>query len=202
MPVRPRDAASLVLVRRGAGAPEVLMGRRARRHRFLPDVYVFPGGRVDRGDHRIEPRVGLNPEAEAALCDACSRARGRALAVAAVRETYEETGLLLGELRDGSLRPSLDGLEYIVRAITPSTSPIRFHARFFIADASGARGELRSNGELLDLGWRPLKECLALPIADITEFVLARVRERLRGARPGARVPVFCYRHGRASVRD
>jgi len=49
MPVRPSDAASLVLIRNRAAHAEVLMGKRARRHRFLPDVYVFPGGRVERG---------------------------------------------------------------------------------------------------------------------------------------------------------
>ncbi len=200
-PVRPIDAASLVLVRRGSGAPEILMGRRARRHRFLPDFYVFPGGRVDRGDHRVEPHTRLSAGTEAALARVGGSARARALAVAAVRETLEETGLLLGELRAGRLRPSLDTLEYIVRAITPSASPIRFHARFFMADAACARGELRSNGELLDLGWRALDACRALPIADITEFVLERVRERLRDARPLARVPVFSYRYGRASIR-
>ena len=73
------------------------------------------------------------------------------VAVAAVRETYEETGLLLGRLIAGRLEPALSGLDHIVRAITPTDSPIRFHARFFLADIASASGTLRGNGELLDL---------------------------------------------------
>jgi len=201
MPVRPQDAASLVLIRGRGGRAEVLMGRRARRHRFLPDVYVFPGGRVDRVDHRVAPLTALRAEVAQLLEQTASRARARALAVAAVRETWEETGLALGALEAGVLRPALDSLDHIVRAITPTASPIRFHARFFAADASGLHGELRGNGELLDLDWRAIDACLALPLADITEFVLGELRGYLRTRHAPARVPLFTYRHGRASVQ-
>lgn len=125
--------------------------------------------------------------------------RAHALAVAAVRETYEETGVALGELRAGELRPALDRLEYIVRAITPTSSPIRYHARFFLAQGD-FDDTLAGNGELLDLGWRPIEACLALPIADITEFVLREVAQRLAGNfRDG--IPLFSFRNGRAAVR-
>ncbi|MDX1376890.1 MAG: NUDIX hydrolase [Burkholderiales bacterium] len=201
MPVRPIDAASLVPVRSRGAHAEVLMGRRARRHRFLPDVYVFPGGRVDRGDHRVAPLTPLRPEVAQLLAQSASQARARALAVAAVRETWEETGLALGELRDGILRPDLHALDHIVRAITPTASPIRFHARFFVADAARLQGALRGNGELLDLDWRPIERCLALPLADITEFVLGELRHWLRTRHAPARAPLFTYRHGRASVQ-
>jgi 8-oxo-dGTP pyrophosphatase MutT (NUDIX family) len=201
MPVRPRDAASLVLIRQRHGHAEVLMGRRARRHRFLPDMYVFPGGGVDAADHRVAPLTPLRAEVARLLEQNASHARARALAVAAVRETWEETGLALGELRDGRLRPSLDVLDHIVRAITPTASPIRFHARFFVAEAARLQGALRGNGELLDLDWRPIERCLALPLADITEFVLGELRRYLRSRHPPARAPLFTYRHGRASVQ-
>jgi 8-oxo-dGTP pyrophosphatase MutT (NUDIX family) len=197
---RPKDAASLVLLRAGPCGTEVLMGRRGARHRFLPHHYVFPGGRVDRADHRVLPLAPLPPEVEKRLMACCTGARARALAVAAVRETWEETGLMLGELERGTLRPALDRLDYVLRAITPSESPIRFHARFFLADAASAGGGLGGSGELLDLAWRPLAESLKLPIADVTEFVLREIVGS--PARPnGGDVPVFCFRGGRAMVR-
>ena len=192
--VAARDAASLVLLRRPAREHLVLMGRRARHHRFLPDFYVFPGGRVDGDDGRAEVLTRLRPEVASRL-----GARAHALAVAAVRETYEETGIALGELCAGALRPALDRLEYIVRAITPTSSPIRYHARFFLAQ--GDFGDaLTGNGELLDLGWRPIEACLGLPIADITEFVLHEVAQRLAGKSPGG-IPLFSFRNGCAAVR-
>lgn len=52
-PVTPRDAASLVLLRDGANGPEVLMGRRSLSARFMPGVYVFPGGVVETGDFQL-----------------------------------------------------------------------------------------------------------------------------------------------------
>lgn len=189
-----RDAASLVLLRRSGSEHHVLMGRRARHHRFLPDFYVFPGGRVDGDDGRAEVLTRLRPEVASRL-----GARAHALAVAAVRETYEETGVTLGARRAGALLPALDRLEYIVRAITPASSPIRFHARFFLAQGEFGNA-LAGNGELLDLAWRPIEACLALPIADITEFVLREVALRLAGGSPGG-LPLFSFRNGRAAVR-
>jgi 8-oxo-dGTP pyrophosphatase MutT (NUDIX family) len=201
MPVRPKDAASLVLVRSRGGHAELLMGRRARRHRFLPDVYVFPGGRVDAGDHRVVPLSPLRAQVAHALERNATPGRARALAVAAVRETWEETGLALGAVAADGLHPALDALNHIVRAITPTASPIRFHARFFVADGERLEGALRGNGELLDLGWRGIDACLALPLADVTQFVLGELRAWLRAPHPPARVPLFTYRYGRASVQ-
>ena len=48
--VRPKDAATLILVDRSGSAPKVLLGKRHARHKFMPGRYVFPGGRVDPGD--------------------------------------------------------------------------------------------------------------------------------------------------------
>jgi 8-oxo-dGTP pyrophosphatase MutT (NUDIX family) len=201
MPVRPKDAASLVLVRSRGGHPEVLMGRRARRHRFLPDMYVFPGGRLDPRDHRMVPLTPLRPEVARVLERNATPGRARALAVAAVRETWEETGLALGAARADGVHPALDALDHIVRAITPTASPIRFHARFFVADGARLSGALSGNGELLDLDWRTIDASLALPLADITEFVLGELRVWLRAPHAPARVPLFTYRYGRACVQ-
>ena len=198
--VRPRHAASLVVLRgRGADA-EVLLGRREPRHRFMPNVFVFPGGQLDPGDLRRPVAQPLRPDAAAALLRHTSAKQAHGLAVAAVRETYEETGLAFGEVQDGRLRPALDALDFVARAITPPDSPIRFHARFFMADAARAAGTLAGNGELLDLRWFGLQEAARLPLADVTEFVLDEVGRRLAGVRP-AGVPLFSYRHGRAVVR-
>ena len=52
---RPRDSATLILVRRDNAEPQILMGKRSAKHAFMPNKFVFPGGKVDAGDARIEP---------------------------------------------------------------------------------------------------------------------------------------------------
>ncbi len=192
--VRPRDAATLILVRHLDGTPEVLMGRRATRDAWS-DQFVFPGGRVDPRDSRVDAASALRPEVEARLAQGCSKARARALAVAAVRETIEETGIALvkpsdsgastsrqppwAELAAAKLAPALDELHLLCRAITPPQRPKRFNARFFVADAEHARGELRGNGELGDLRWFTLEQARGLPLPAITQAVLVELRRRL-----------------------
>jgi 8-oxo-dGTP pyrophosphatase MutT (NUDIX family) len=180
-PVRPRHAASLILLRGQGPEAEVLMGRRPRKSRFAPDVFVFPGGGVEPGD-RERPRP-LSP-----LCARLAHAPGRlagALAAAAVRETVEETGLLLADHAP---------LTLVARAITPTNSPVRFHARFFTADAADTEGKLADTDELSDLAWRPLAEARrTLPLFDITEAVLDAV---MAGDPPF----LFTYRFGRARL--
>jgi len=200
-PVTPKDAASLVLLRRGADGPEVLLGRRAGRHRFLPNVYAFPGGRLDLSD-RSETVVS-DLKYNDSFCKshlACDAGTATALGVAALRETWEETGIALGGLQQGRLRPDLSGLRYLCRAITPADSPIRFHARFFLHDVSGRPLTLGGSGELLDLAFRPLDAARRLPLADITEFVLGL----LAGLGPGlapARHAFWRYRSGKPMIR-
>jgi 8-oxo-dGTP pyrophosphatase MutT (NUDIX family) len=197
--VRPVDAATLIPLRRHGRTLEVLMGRRARRHSFVPDMYVFPGGRVDAADYDARVLSGLRPSVHERLQAAANARRARALAVAAVRETWEETGIAIGAVREGRLHPALDRLEFILRAITPAQSPIRFHARFFVAQVSDDDGEPRTNGELLDLAWRPVAECLKLPLVDVTEFILTHLDRYLEpGAGPA---PLFCFRNGRVLLR-
>ncbi len=209
-PVRPRDAASLILIRGEGSGCEVLMGRRAARHAFLPGAYVFPGGRVDANDARMRPATHLDAETSGYLERAGGSARARAIAMTAVRETFEETGLLLGAPGDpGPSRdeswaaikalgqaPDLARLSYLGRAITPAESPIRFDARFLIADGGQASGRLGGSGELLDLCWITIADALHLTIADVTEFMLGELARGL-AAKPAAR-PLFRYRKGRA----
>jgi len=197
----PRDAASLVLVRRSAQAGlEVLLGKRAGKHRFLPNVYAFPGGRVDlsdKSDSHFKPLSKYTKDRVLKL--GWGEREAAALGIAALRETWEETGLALGPLRDGKLLPDLSHLVYLCRAITPAQSPIRFHARFFLADAGAAQGSLGGSGELLDLAFRPLEQALALPLADITEFVLRQLAELPASLIP-ARTAFWHYRLGKPMV--
>lgn len=210
---RPRDAATLILHRAGTdGRPEVLMGRRHEGHRFMPGQWVFPGGRLDRGDLRM-PALPLRPDVAASLCRAAPPGRAHGLAVAAIRETFEETGLMIGvpdaraaRLDTGpmaafaaaGLVPALDALDYVARAITPPYRPMRFHARFFLAPAEVARGEARPSPELTEVAWVPLAEARALDLPRITGVVLDVIEKRLAGE--DRRIPAFSHRHGRAIV--
>ncbi len=215
-PVRPRDAASLILMRQRGAALEVLLGRRARGHAFMPHFYVFPGGRLDAQDLRLAPAAPLRPEVSAKLARSCPPRRGQGLALAAVRETWEETGLMLGRpdarqpapapaaqgFAAGGLAPALDALDYVGRAITPPEAPIRFHNRFFLAHEHYLQGELGGSGELLDLGWRTIEDSLALGLADVTEFMLREAVSLLASPSPdGRRPPLFGYRRGRPHIR-
>lgn len=169
------------------------MGRRAGRHRFVPHHYVFPGGRVDRSDFLCRTLSPLKPAVLKKLCASCPPGLAHALAVAAARETFEETGLALGD----PARPDLRHLDYALRAITPPQSPIRFHARFFTVEARHLSGELSGNGELLDLAWRPVAECLKLPIVDVTEYTLRRIQE---GTLEAPEPVLFSFRRGKAVI--
>lgn len=175
--VKPRDAATLILVR---GQREVMMGQRSKGHVFMPDKWVFPGGRVDPGDAKLPAAHELTPETEALLrMGGQVRRAPRAFALAAARETREEAGLTLG---DGG-GPDLSKLIYVARAITPPYRPRRFDARFFMADAAEVlcddcpvQGE-----ELLHVRWFSLDEAESLDLPSITRFVLKEVRARLSG---------------------
>src|SRR5262249_29122737 len=99
-PVQPRDAATLLIVDAIGGAPRILMGRRGSDDVFMPDKFVFPGGRVELDDAGI-PSVDELQErcARRLLVDIdgeASPARARAIALAAIRETFEEAGLVIG----------------------------------------------------------------------------------------------------------
>src|SRR5712691_1056372 len=100
--VRPRDAATLILLDRSGPKPKVLLGRRHHGLAFMPGKFVFPGGRVDLRDREMSVATPLDRRVEAKLMLKVQRpsaAKAQALALAAIRETLEETGLLLGSKR-------------------------------------------------------------------------------------------------------
>ncbi|MBC8037108.1 MAG: NUDIX hydrolase [Rhizobiales bacterium] len=209
---RPRDAATLILVRREASAaPRILMGQRHGTHAFMPNKYVFPGGRLDAGDSRVKPSRDLDGAVLSKLMQRMrskpSPVRARAFAIAALRETFEETGLLFGR-RNFESAPDLSALVYFARAITPPGRTRRFDSRFFVADAAHVGNLDRplhvGSGELLTPAWFSLDETLALDLPSITKDILRRLRPFLdEGLLPDPGCPVsFQYYRGQKWVEE
>ena len=139
--------------------------------------------------------------------------RARALALTAIRETFEETGLRLARpappasiagpwrgFRAVGALPDLSALTYIARAITPPGRTRRFDARFFMASAEALLDvpAARPTEELDTVAWIPLDEAKALDLPAITRFVLNEAAERLiTQKRP---LPYVRQLHGRHRV--
>jgi len=100
--VRPRDAATLIVVRQESKKPKILMGKRAASHKFMPNKFVFPGGRLDLVDQRLNVPHDLAPPVMTRLRKATQTRvtdnKLRGLALAAIRETYEETGMIIAQI--------------------------------------------------------------------------------------------------------
>jgi 8-oxo-dGTP pyrophosphatase MutT (NUDIX family) len=213
--VRPRDAATLILVDRSGSTPKVLLGKRHHGHSFMPGKFVFPGGRVDPSDRLMPVAQPLDTHAEDYLMRHTVRpsaAKARALALAAIRETFEETGLLLGAPQASPVRapdgpwadfakagfsPDLSALHFIVRAITPSRRPKRFDTRFFAVDATAIAhkvdGVVHADAELVELVWLPISEARSLDMPTITGVALKELEARV-AAGFGHDLPVPFYR--------
>ena len=188
-----RDAATMVLLRKRSGNHQVLMGQRGAGAVFMPNKYVFPGGAVDKPDYDIPPATPLSPTDEQKLSHMAPEGVAIAIAMAAIRELWEETGLMLGQkghavadvpvgwqgFYDQGLAPRADVLRFIFRAITPPGRPRRFDARFFIADSDAVHGSdedfSEASDELGHLHWINLSEAKALDLPFITEVVLSEV---------------------------
>jgi len=202
--VRPKDAATLIILDRNAKVPKLLMGKRHAGHKFMPGKFVFPGGRIERADYVMNIGGALPDLVERRLEAHVTRggaAKARALALAAVRETFEETGLMIGTREFGApertpagvwaqfaaegVFPSLEGFHFIARAITPPRRPKRFDARFFCVDAQvivhRVEGKVGPQTELTELVWLPLAEARGLDLPSITRVVLDELEARLNG---------------------
>ena len=215
-PVRPRDAATLIVVRPGDREPLCLMGRRHADSEFLPGYYVFPGGAVEGADRAAGAASQFDLTHLRSMGVGGNAATATALAVAAVRETYEETGVMIaapgdvgdapGEtfdvMRRRGVAPALGRLVYLGRAITPTRSPIRFHARFFLTRLRPGRVELGGDGELHELTWVPLSDVASLPTIDITRFMAEFAAAIIKRAPilPAGR-PVFMTRGRHRMIR-
>jgi 8-oxo-dGTP pyrophosphatase MutT (NUDIX family) len=199
--VKPRDSATLILIDRAEQVPKVLLGRRHHSHRFLPGKFVFPGGRIEPADRRMAAVAALHEHHIDKLLQRMKRpslAKAAAFALAAVRETYEETGIMLGVRAGGAMRippgpwqafaeasivPDLSAVHFVARAITPPGRPLRFDSRFFTADVSAiARrddGFVGPDKELVELVWLPITQARQLDMPGITAVVLEELQDRI-----------------------
>ncbi len=213
---RPRDAATLVLVRKTAREPEVLMGKRNAALKFMPGKYVFPGGRVDPSDVRLTHTTDLRPEVLARLAIHGGESRARALARAAVREMFEEAGLVIGrptvvnprsrspgwtEFFGRGVEPDLPVLTYVMRAITPPYRDRRFDTRFFIADGTPYGDQITAprgqNDELTELSWFAVPDAMQLDLPSMTRIFLQHLQERGDALHSDGPVPFYSFARGK-----
>jgi 8-oxo-dGTP pyrophosphatase MutT (NUDIX family) len=168
---------------RGEGRDlEVLAGRRPLNVRFMPGVYVFPGGAVDAEDGRPwQTEIDIDSLPPRLL--RCARA--------ALRETWEEAGVFFGRLEDtpedlraaspvaeayaeAGVIAGFDRLRYVGRAITPVRVFRRFNTRFFLGDGADVVGEPCATDELEDVRWHPIGREPLDPLRDVSQFMLER----------------------------
>lgn len=205
-----RNAATVIVLRDRHQQPKILMGQRGAKAAFMPNKFVFPGGAVDAGDAHI-------PLAQP-LSELCAERLNEdiivppltpdALAVAAIRELWEETGQILGSASDWhdapedwqdfaqlGHRPNAAPLQFVFRALTPPGRPRRFDARFFLVDADDLTSELddfsAASDELSHLQWVDLEQARSFDMPFITEVVLSEVQARAQSTEPPASVPFF-----------
>ena len=195
MLVKPKDASTLIIIKRRKKESLVLMGKRPLESRFMPGVYVFPGGVAEKEDIKACKIFKIKKTQNIKIDNLKAKSYNHALSLmlAAIRETAEETGLYLIKKKatkeidifkkettwqdfiKKSYFPDIDKLFLFGRAITPSKMKIRFHARFFIAFYEDFVGKIKTNGELDNLGWVSLDKAKNKKIADVTEFMLDEI---------------------------
>jgi 8-oxo-dGTP pyrophosphatase MutT (NUDIX family) len=225
--LRPRDAATLIIIDRSCPAARILMGRRSSRHAFMPGSYVFPGGRVDRADARMTVADELaQSHLEKLLADmkgGPSPARARALALAAIRETWEEVGIMVGvesgaqslphlppgwhSFGERQILPRLSDLRFVGRAITPPRRLRRFDARFFAVFAESIAYAIpeksHSASELEDVRWLTFAEARETELPGVTLRMIDHLEWRLTTdpeLNEAASVPYYYTRHGKRRV--
>ena len=221
--IRPKDAATLLILdRKQGGEVRILMGRRHMRHTFMPGKFVFPGGRVDLGDSRVQVAQSYHPIVEEKLSKdlkcAKSSARVRAFALAAIRETYEEAGVFIGRkeadcpqklgtgfeaFAERCIALDLSPLRFVARAITPPKRPRRFDARFLAVWSDAIAEQLADghgpSGELEECAWLTLEEAREKELPMITKTILSDLEKRLLkdpDLLPETPVPFYSFRNG------
>ena len=217
------DAAVVVLVDIAPGLePKIFFGRRRADNVFLPDKWVFPGGRCEKDDQLVAAAGRLSDADLGALgsggTSPSQQLVAASLAVTAVREVFEETRLIIGvpgqiaapvpaswqAFAATGHRPSVAGLKFLARAITPPARPRRYDTRFFIARASVIVADAgRHDGEFTQQGWFTFSQCRALDIPNITRLILddACAVVAHEGSTPSEGIP-FYYQDGPAFRRD
>ena len=215
---RPRDAATLVLVDNRDSQTRLLMGKRRAGQVFMPNKVVFPGGRVDEEDKAVASADELADIEIAKLMMEMkghpSHVRSRALAMAAIREVYEETGIIVGAQTQSTgnvpdqwqrffakgYAPKLSGLCFFARAITPPGRSRRYDTRFFCASASEIALQTDElDDELSEINWYTVAETADLDLPPITRVIIEELGDRLAAAPLGPMsdpIPFYHQRHG------
>jgi len=204
-----RNAATVIVLRQDQGETRVLMGQRGAKAAFMPNKFVFPGGAVDPEDTNIPLSASIDALCAERLSEQADPNLIHPLCVAAIRELWEETGLILGTKGDWSsyvpedwvtfagrgYLPDASTLKFVFRAITPPGRPRRFDARFFMIDASAIASDLddfsAACDELSHLSWIPLDEVRKFDLPFITEVVLAEVKRHGDPSKAPATVPFY-----------
>lgn len=203
-----RHASTVIVLRDRARTPRILMGQRGAKAAFMPNKFVFPGGAVDAGDHHVPLASGMRAPCVQRLDEGSPPGLATALAVAAIRELFEETGQVLGTKGQWDAPPTdwtgfaatghlphAAPLQFVFRALTPPGRPRRFDARFFLIDANDLASDLddfsQASDELSHLQWVDLDEVRRFDMPFITEVVLSEIAARVDDPAPPASVPYF-----------
>ncbi len=204
-----RNASTIIVLRDRQTEPKVLMGQRGKKAVFMPSMFVFPGGAVDPDDAHVPMAAQVPEPCIDRLREGSEADLTHALAAAAIRELWEETGQVLGPRGDWPVTPHHDWtdfaatghlpdpstLQFVFRAITPPGRPRRFDARFFLTDADNLQSDpddfSRASDELSLLQWIPLEQVREFDLPFITEVVLAEVAQRAADPSPPESVPFF-----------
>lgn len=210
--VRSRPAATIILIDRSGKEPRILMGKRNPANKFMPGKFVFPGGQLDAED-RLMPAAGvLDTIVEDRLGKIRGKSNARAIAMAGIRELFEETGLILGASAEGEpidaptggwsdfaahgQLPNLETIHFIGRAITPPRLPRRYDTIFLAAEADHISGQIDGfvgpDKELVELDWMTMREAFALDLAMVTTVMLRELTDRI-AAGFSHRLPVPWY---------
>ncbi|WP_415402356.1 NUDIX hydrolase [Tateyamaria sp. SN3-11] len=203
-----RNAATVIVLRDRLTAPRILMGQRGAKAVFMPNKFVFPGGAVDAADHAVPLATTLSAPNDARLEDDSAPGLAPALAAAAIRELFEETGQVLGTPGQWSAPhadwhgfaatghlPHAAPLQFVFRALTPPGRPRRFDARFFLIDADDLASDpddfSAASDELSHLQWVALDAVRTFDMPFITEVVLSEIAVRVADRTPPTSVPYF-----------
>ena len=204
-----RNAATVIVLRDRTTSPRILMGQRGSKAVFMPNKFVFPGGAVDAGDSDITLGTPLPDLCHERLKEDSSTDMPDTLAIAAIRELFEETGQILGhkepwtsevpedwkDFAASGHTPSAAGLQFVFRALTPPGRTRRFDARFFLVDADELTTDpddfSAASDELSHLQWVALDDARSFDMPFITEVVLSEIQARAADRNPPESVPFF-----------
>lgn len=195
----PKLSASLLIVDNSQEIPRFLFGRRHEKHAFMPNRYVFPGGRVDGDDSRVVSPHMLNSHdqwlIQSNLKGRHAKLNAQTPALCALREAWEETGHLIGTPEafytpylqwqafvEHQLAPNLNPVRVLARAITPTDYSRRYDTWFFIVFRNAILKSIDvcgPNSELDHQIWASEAETHAFDLPSITRAILREALLRL-----------------------